>query len=942
MERTPVGRATRALQNGMDPPPTRGRGRGTPSTVQVALARRMLDLNVAPPISTPPDGRSLSVKVEASTRNSDQQQQSNGEVPSTTTPVATPAAAAAPVAPRAAAALRTVRSEEFKGYPDSPAATAATSTEPTPTPGPSNPAAVVAALTAIANGDTPAPEPPIGAQSDSELPAVSIETPLSELTESSIQSGDQRDAASETSIDNEQQPIVNSRLIRPVAALKTAVPAPVQAPAPQHDGMIEYWRDGGKLGNASVHPTQVEPIIPKGVEGDVQDIIKHTYNILLGRGDRVNLGVREVTLHGIVALPYRHGAAPMIRVSRTFPRTFARKRPLTETKLVWEQPVATGILNPVVLRSFLLDGRIDSRYVGSIMRGDVNMSNAFSQAAAPLLQSGHHCYDVSSMFTALFLLIDYSIFIDRVGLQRVRGEPRGGVITTVDVSADGVNALPQIATATEAIEAGRICIRRSDISSADISVLTAVSTGPGYIVVDAGDQPFIHSRITWPAINWTLWSAAAVALPDPAVVTTAQLIVTAEKLARLLRAEPDYVAGYVRAQTIINCTLITGDNQTDTHCTSGLEIERIHMPIPRGRHFIWDMITDDYVLSRDPTSLSEEYQVLHAMPTAMLVLTGTVVASIYSVAVSSVLTQVNIGGKLLNDWAQAVPSPATSFLKRMLDVRPNQGTTMINSIACNVVTQFTGMKLSWLCFQTQSFCGGFNHRHDLPRNSAWEQRWQLHVPYLLRPESLEWIIEKWLSVWGVSGPLPSYDISNEMFSSGLPANQVMAIWLGDDKYREAALCSTPYMYNPYGLYMINMVKQNWRNDEAYPIYYRLVTRSVGNTVMVDPEYRPDDLWQPVYDGATFSIVAGSLLSFNWDLMAIMAPNIMRANLGNFWEALLHDTKSEHCAAGFLSRRDPAKTAFTIAGYDFDQVFLGASKAKPEAAAPAEAPANKEN
>lgn len=47
--------------------------------------------------------------------------------------------------------------------------------------------------------------------------------------------------------------VPQSRSTRPVLpALRAAHLAPINAPAPRADGMIEFWRNGGKLGNASV------------------------------------------------------------------------------------------------------------------------------------------------------------------------------------------------------------------------------------------------------------------------------------------------------------------------------------------------------------------------------------------------------------------------------------------------------------------------------------------------------------------------------------------------------------------------------------------------------------------------------------------------------------------------------------------------------------------
>nr|AJT39584.1 proline-alanine-rich protein [dsRNA virus environmental sample] len=742
------------------------------------------------------------------------------------------------------------------------------------------------------------------------------------------------------------RPIPLSRISRPVVPVNRARPAaPMPAPAPSADGLIEYWRGGGKLGDSSVTPTEVEPIRAVGISDYAQDIITRSYNAILGRMDRTVIQVRSVQLRGIVSLPYRQGSAPMAQAEVTYERTYPRGQAPRMTELKWDPAVKNGYIDPAQVREYVPDNRIDGRRVSSVVRGEANMSNLFAQAVVPLLHEGHESYDLMGMFTILFILLDYSIWIDRCGLNRALGPIREASITTCNILEEGAAPVQaQIVSALEAIHNGRICLHRVGLTTADVSVLYAVGSGTQAITCEAGRRPFIHQRITSEVVNWMVWFSGAFALPAAEVVTTAQLMSTAVKLAELLDARADFVEGYIRAQTILNCKVFANPDGTWCLMMAGLDVERVYLPQPRGRHFIWNILTDRYVMLYPKEVMEKEFDILINRTSEELILIGALVSSIFSLAVSSSLNQVNIAGRELNAWAAHNPVLVRNFLEQLLGRHPVQGTVGLFSIACNVVTQFTGMKIAWTCFYTSRWSGGFTHRAQVTAEQLWQSEWGHHVPYLLRPEVLEWIVVKWLSVWGLSGPGLSYDISNEVYVAGPVAGQGLFVWRGDSKYLEAALSQVPFIYNPYGIFLLNAIKQEWRSNAEWIISYRTIRRSVGTSVLVDPDYVVEDAWQPSYDGATFTLVPGTLPTFDWTKNAILGPNVMTADIdGGMWEALGHHRRAEPSCAGYVGRSVVEQTPFNVQGLLFQNYFFGGggSAAVAAAAAPP-APENVEN
>lgn len=750
------------------------------------------------------------------------------------------------------------------------------------------------------------------------------------------------------SVETEEVPppvmaIATSNIIRPVInADQPARLAPMSAPKPQADGNIEYWRGGGRLGNSSVTPTGVEPIRAQGSDSFTQDIIYGVYNKILGRMERTVVGERSVTIKGVVALPYKQGSAPIARIEVEYPRTYPLARAPVRTKIAWGQPVKNGMVDPAIVQEYLPEHKVDSRRVGSTMRGEANMSNIFAQSTIPLLHQGQESYDLMGMFTLVHLLIDYSIFIDKRGLNRVRGPIHADSVITINILAEGQDAQNAAIATVNAINIGRIPIQRRLLTSADISVLHAISAGIGTITVDAGNQPFIHNRIDWPRVNWVLWDSNPAALPVPAVVTTAQLRATASKLATWCDASSDYVEGYIRAQTIINGKLTHGEDGTDNYMMCMMDVERLSLPFPRGRSFIWEMLTSKYVHIQPQEALKAEFDIVIERTVDEIVLIGSVVASAVSLATSSIFNQFNLSGKNLCSWAAHGPIPVSNFLNGLTSGRSGSQVNTLSLVMCNVLPQFLGFKISKSCFVGGQWCDGFAHRADVNENQLWASTWGNHVPYLLRPEVLEWVMVKWLSVWGISGPNLTYDISNEVYVVGPADSTGLMIWLGDDKYREAALTKVPFTYDPYGVFLLNALRQDWRYAVPWVVSFRKISRSVGESVLIDPAYMVDQDWQPDYDEATFTVVPGTLMTYDWEEGVVLGPNVLRGDMDEgVWMRIGFHQKVTDSAAGYMSDVAPSRAMLNVQGYDFDQLFFGTRTAAAHNVAPTAAE-NEEN
>lgn len=739
--------------------------------------------------------------------------------------------------------------------------------------------------------------------------------------------------------------VSKSQVIRPtIAADRPRPQAPIRAPQPTSQ-VIDFWRPGGKLGNASVHPVNVEPIRAQGVEDYCMDIIRGLYAIHRGNQDRTNIDEdnMSVNLLGIVAIPYQHGDSPLVELPQEFPRTYPEGVAPITTKIIWDDPAVNGKVEPAVAKTFQHNDQPDARAAANVIKGKVTMSAGYLAYAAPQLLEGMASYHLVGLFTALYILIDFSTWIDKSGLQRGRGDVIDGAINRVNVNSDADGLPGAIEASNVAITQGRIPLRYVDVTAADLSVMNAIAAGPNYIRVDDHAFRFIHKTISWKPILWTVWDSKPIVLPGAGNVTTAMLITFLHKITDLLDAHLDAVTGFVRAHSILNGTVVNNHDRTRSWVTGPLEIERVYIPKPKGKNFIWNVLTSSYEYVWQSADFKEEYKcILNFSPDEMIQI-GCLVSATYSLAVSSMLDNFNITGNNINSWANHANTPVHNFLFKMFRARPEQETIFLFSLACNVVPQFCGMKLAWQCFQTSRWSGGFSHRRNLGARAAWGQQWANWTPFLLRPETLEFVIEKWLTTWGITGAGASYNISNEMYSAGNAATQGLMLWMGDDKYTEMMLTTIPFMKNPYGMMLNNLIKQDWRVGDPWVVSYRHIEQGAGNTVLVDPEYHADEEWQPGSDPATFSTIAGSWPTFRWDIMKGLAPTILRNDMGAIWYRLGHNLHVEKSAGGYCSRTSTSDSRIAFNGYDFDRLFLrgGATRALTIGEPPA-GPSNEEN
>lgn len=310
------------------------------------------------------------------------------------------------------------------------------------------------------------------------------------------------------------------------------VPVPIDVAVVDRKRPVQVWRAGGKIGNASVTPINVEEIqtVPSNEYG--QNIITMARASHLGRLNYIDIDGDTITVMGIVGLPFRHNAAPLSHQDVEYKRRVGPNEPLNTT-IVWHSPIEIGAVDPAVVAEFQFNGQLDARVSTNTMRAKVPMSNSFAIAAAPLLLEGTGKYDLSGLYVALFILLDYVYFLDREGVERVHGDIIQNAITMINVAAEGNDANVAIAAAHEALANNRIPLNRRDLTLSDLHVMDAVSAGTPYIRAADQENRFIHGSMRWGVINWVVILVAAEARPQAGLPTMADIQAFILKLAVL-------------------------------------------------------------------------------------------------------------------------------------------------------------------------------------------------------------------------------------------------------------------------------------------------------------------------------------------------------------------------------------------------------------------------
>lgn len=657
----------------------------------------------------------------------------------------------------------------------------------------------------------------------------------------------------------------------------------------------------GKVGNDSVYLKDVVNTSVRASMEKSQDIITRIVEWHAGnQGAAVDQGDR-ISLVDTLTLPQLMGIAPQAQCLESYPRLVDEQDPLRMTHILWDKYVDVARVPDAALGAFMSGGNPESKTIVSQLRAKIDCSNGMANRLCTRLYDATNQYALEGLFFVLFFMADYKYTAEFAEIALQLQAAAEGAIVNIDLAAEG-EALPAaLATAEEAITNKRICLPRQHLSNIHINVLRLVSRGPAAFQGNENGQ-LIHSYFTTPTIYFALYDV----VPPPNVAlnmpTAQQIYATAFHLAGLLHAEVDLIRGWVRCQCVVNGKIRGDAHRRNIFYPATIELETMSMPKPVGRNFLWDFFCDRFEQIDVLAGSESEYTTLATTTLEHIRAPGAILATLVTIGVSTYFNYFNIGGNEINAWARDAHLPVSAFLAAAFNTRTGSIPPVFQCMVSNL-SACTGFTLSPSCFRTRAWSAGFITRH-IDGDDGWRLTWGRRVPYLVRVLCISWLYSAWHAVWGISGPYPSIHIGSELFSTLPDGERLVALHMGDDSYHRMAQSTTPFVYILYGLHFMNIYRQSGRINQLARIKYITITKAQSGALAYGNNFLDADEFQPLYDEGTFSIIEGTLPTYNWETGQILAPVLTRPTWPDmYYNAMVSTGKRDAALAGYPVRRD---------------------------------------
>lgn len=348
---------------------------------------------------------------------------------------------------------------------------------------------------------------------------------------------------------------------------------------------------------------------------------------------------------------------------------------------------------------------------------------------------------------------------------------------------------------------------------------------------------------------------------------------------------------------------------------------------------MWDImgVRPKYVVN---PYFSEEWDTITKLSIRDRIYVGALATALYSMGVSAFLHNFNLTGREIRYWASpsdTMTNLSFTFTNELFYRLEGHTITGINAMAVNTVSQVTDMSINYKCFLGDAFCNSRSGLQNLTHLSAWQGAWGMNIPYIVRPESLQYLLKAWLSIWAISAPGASFDFKAEMFTSSDIGTRGLYFSKGESKYL------LPWSHNrnmdhiPYGQLAINLLRQHFRFETEWIITYHAITPSTGQTTYEDNTAIEGNQYQPVYEEQVYQTIPGTIITYDWERNCKLAPILLRRNVEDHeWRQILSSlsvTNSEW--AGYILESPMMDTTISTLATSFRGLF----KTSPTAADP---------
>lgn len=127
--------------------------------------------------------------------------------------------------------------------------------------------------------------------------------------------------------------------------------------------------------------------------------------------------------------------------------------------------------------------------------------------------------------------------------------------------------------------------------------------------------------------------------------------------------------------------------------------------------------------------------------------------------------------------------------------------------------------------------------------------------------------------WCLSAKGGSYDLTHEVVSVGAPANHGWYARAGCRGYSEVACSQLPFVFEPYGGQVLNMMAQRIRPPAAFDLRFSTTPELASSTDALWENGVNQAAWEPTWDADLLMYRPNSFLTYDWANGLIMAPQM---------------------------------------------------------------------
>lgn len=664
------------------------------------------------------------------------------------------------------------------------------------------------------------------------------------------------------------------------------------------------------FGLHSVHSTNVTMTHIKEVGlKDVQNAITISNFINNNVQTQTNYDNHQYAINCDLAGPA--GYAPRQgRVHSYFTRTIPIDRPMNAFTIVHSPPVRVGALGTLESTDLIVNGIVAYRKVSdAVMASLQGVTRTTADVVAPHLLSQLDVYDNSAFFVLAYLVAFTRHDYERNGVQPMRpAQGMEDLFTIINIaSQEPAEARNQAAQLIQAMEAGRATFDVAKLTNPDINMLRLIARGPNSLRPPINFRRHIASYFTTPAQYMALLVRGEYNIPVFAMPTTAQMFASIVRFATLIGSHDSMVKGFIRASSMIN-----------GHCLVDLDVVR--QPLPAGDwmscifehtttaipqpHFsnpMWDFISQGKTNFDRTAIFKAEFDLLIGMPPMQISDAGALIGAWLSVGTSTLLNYFNITGREMNTIGAANPvhNNAVGILRSLLFQQTNRIPNFI-PMALGMIAQTHDVVFSPVVFVGSNWCNdgvGIPADAYLPR-AGWQSRYLLTVPYMISPLSVCHGMKTYSHVWGVSEPPVQYSVEDELECSGPQDTWRWLAHRGTVGYAEKCKSAVPFQFEPYGMMVINALRQHWGVVDDWNVNFnQLVPRGGEHEIMAAAV---DNLPVADFTLPMNFVTPGSFLSYDWVNTRVVAPYVTRNNMGlQLFDGLQHKISSPSPNAGII-------------------------------------------